>query len=67
MLYIREIVKCAWSVEAIYVCFFSLLKRVLVGIWASGDKKNKEKQSNPNADSMKRDQIKKDWFQFIWL
>ena len=26
----------------------------------------KKKRSNPIGDSMKRDQIKKDWFQFIW-
>ena len=56
VLYIREMLKCVSSVESIYVCFFSLLKRVLVDIWTSEDKKNNEKKkSNPNADSMKRD------------
>ena len=45
VLYIREMLKCVWSVESIYVCFFSLLKRVLVDIWTSEDKKNNEKKS----------------------
>ena len=44
VLYIREMLKCVWSVESIYVCFFSLLKRVLVGIWTSEDKKNNKKK-----------------------
>ena len=45
VLYIGEMLKCVWSVESIYVCFFSLLKRVLVGIWTSEDKKNSEKKN----------------------
>ena len=50
VLYIGEMLKCVWSVESIYVCFFSLLKRVLVGIWASEDKKNNEKKKAIESD-----------------